>query len=431
MSKPANQGPAKTDYSWVGNLVATLGLIIGVFVILANRPPATDKLIVDAQSIRHLAKSSRVSSPPASPVVSGTASPGTASPGTASTPVVPSPKRTSIEWTSAAPPFMTVPMTAEEVQALQQRWSEYLGIPVEYKNSVGISMVLVPPGDFRMGGTDSQLRAGFGVVNQNDEHWMSCYKSAAPQHDVRLTLPYYISRYEITQQQYSTVMKQNPSWHADTGKEAYYRDIVKGIDTNSYPVEGVSWLDCVDFCHRLSDLEKKMIHDRLHQSPNSSNFKASFNDGYRLPTEAEWEMAYRAGTDTRFFNGDEQLAPTDAGWHGKIHGGRSHRVGELPGNALGLHDMGHNVWEWVDDRFDPEYYKKIYGQVTRDPIGSETGDMRIVRGGMWPNADTAAFDRYAYYNDYQCCYVGFRIVLAVPNEKLPARNGNEATAPLD
>jgi len=418
MSKSDNQGRAKSDYSWIGNLVATLGLIIGVFVILANRPPAKDKLIVEAESIRHLAQSS-----------SAVSSPSTFSP--PSSREVPGTKRVSIDWPSTAPPLMTAPMTAEEVQALQQLWSDYLSIPLEYTNSVGISMILVPPGNFRMGGTDSQLRAGFGVVNQNDAHWMSCYKSAAPQHDVRLTLPYYLSRYEITQQQYRTVMEQNPSWHAVTGKEAYYRDIVKGIDTASYPVEGVSWLDCIDFCDRLSQLEKKPIHYRSQPAANRPEFKASFDGGYRLPSEAEWEMAYRAGTDTRFFTGDEQIAPADAGWHGKIHGGRSHRVGELSGNALGLHDMGHNVWEWVDDRFDPEYYKTIFGQVTHDPSGSLTGNMRIVRGGMWPNADTAAFDRYAYDNDYQCCYVGFRLVLPIPTEKLPGQNGDQAPAPLD
>ncbi len=406
--KPANQGPVKTDYSWIGNLVATLGLIIGVFVILANRPPATDKLVVNAESIRHLAQSSSTSSPEA-----------------------PSLKRVSIDWPSTAPPLMTVPMTAEEVQALQQRWGEYLGVPVEFKNSMGISMVLVPPGDFRMGGTESQLRAGFGVVNQNDAHWMSCYESAAPQHDVRLTHPYYISRYEITQQQYSMVLERNPSWHAVTGKEAFYRDLVKGIDTASYPVEGVSWLDCIEFCNRLSELEKKPIHYQSQPSADRPDFRASFDGGYRLPTEAEWEMAYRAGTDTRFYSGDEQLIPAEAGWHGKIHGGRAHRVGELPSNALGLHDMGHNVWEWVDDYFDPEYYQTGFGKVTRDPLGSPTGTMRIVRGGMWPYADTAAFDRYAYYNDYQCCYVGFRLVLPVPVDKLPDPNGTKAIAPLD
>lgn len=412
MSKQASNVPvrpdnSRPDYSWVGNLVATLSLIVGVFIVLANRPAAKDQLVVEKSTIQQLAQASHQ---PSSPLREQ--------------------DLTSVQWPPSAPPFATVPMTADEIRSLQQQWGDYLGLPVEFKNSVGISFVLIPPGDFRMGGTESQLEAGVGVVNRDDAHWVSCYESASPQHDVRLTRPYYFSRYEITQQEFAAVMRFNPSWHAATGKEAYYRDQVKGMDTAAHPVEGVSWLDCVAFCNRLNELENKPLSYQAQDNTGRPDFKTLFHSGYRLPTEAEWEMACRAGTDSRFWTGDTSISPELAGWHGKVHGSRSHRVGESDANALGVHDMCHNVWEWVDDCFGPEYYRDRSNQVTYDPIGSTTGTMRIVRGGMWPYADTAAFDRYAYHNDFQCNYVGFRLTLPVPTDKLPQAKPENAN-PID
>lgn len=412
MSKQASNLSARPDfsrpdYSWVGNLVATLSLIVGVFIVLANRPPAKDKLAVEKSTIQQLVQASHIPDLP-----------------------LREQNLTSVQWPPSAPPFATVPMTADEIRCLQQQWGDYLGLPVEFKNSVGISFVLVPPGDFRMGGTESELDAGVGVVDRDDTHWVSCYESASPQHDVRLTRPYYISRYEITQQEFVAVMQLNPSWHAATGKEAYYRDQVKDMDTTRHPVEGVSWLDCVAFCNRLNELENKPLSYQAQDNTDRPDFKTLFNSGYRLPTEAEWEMACRAGTDSRFWTGDSPIAPEQAGWHGKVHGSRSHRVGEIDANALGVHDMCHNVWEWVDDCFGPEYYRDRCNQVTYDPIGSTSGTMRIVRGGMWPYADTAAFERYAYHNDFQCNYVGFRLTLPVPTDKLPQAKPENAN-PID
>lgn len=398
----------RADYSWLGNLVTTLGLLIGVFIILANRPPAKDEVLVEPSTLQEIVrKASETSSPNREA------------------------KLVPLTWPVTAPPFATVPMTTAEIQAIQQQWADYLGVPVEYKNTVGICFVLIPPGEFRMGGTDSQLEVGIGVVDQSDEHWTTCYHSAAPQHTVRLTRPYYLSRHEITQQEYAAVMLQNPSWYAATGSDAYYRDLVKGFNTNAHPVEGVTWLDCVNFCNRLSELENRPTNYISQKHLDSQDYKTIFNAGYRLPTEAEWEMGCRAGTASRFWRGEEAVAPENAGWHGKKHGGRSHRVGEQSYNALGLHDMSHNVWEWVDDCFDPGYYETCRHRETVDPIGGKSGTMRVVRGGMWPYADTASFDRYAYHNDYQCNYIGFRVVLPLPDEKLPSRPSEISSPPLD
>jgi len=188
-------------------------------------------------------------------------------------------------------------------------------------NPIGMKLRLIHAGTFTM-----------GSAKDDDE---------GPLRQVTLTQPFYIGLTEVTQEQYKKVMDENPSHFV--GK--------------NLPVDRVTWGDAQDFCDELSDLD-----------PAGS---------YRLPTEAEWEYACRAGTKTPFYWGGER---DDAfGWHSKTSERKSHPVGTLKPNPWGLHDMAGNMWEWVQDYYTDDNPK---GSVT-DPTGPEQGTLRVIRGGSW------------------------------------------------
>ena len=152
--------------------------------------------------------------------------------------------------------------------------------------------------------------------------------------------------HEVTQAQYEQVMGVNPSEY-------------KGANN---PVEMVSWEDAVEFCRRLSELPAE---------------KAAGNV-YRLPTEAEWEYACRAGTTTKFSFGDDESDFGEYGWYRENSGRTTHPVGSKLPNAWGLYDMHGNVWEWCQDWYG-DYPS---GSVT-DPSGATSSSFRVLRGGGW------------------------------------------------
>jgi formylglycine-generating enzyme required for sulfatase activity len=204
-----------------------------------------------------------------------------------------------------------------------------LGDPVV--NSVGMLLVPIPAGEFQMGSPASE------ADRRDDE----------TRYQVKITKPFYLSVYEVTQEQYEQVMKvPNPSR-------------LKGPQN---PVEKVSWNDAVEFCRKLSALPAE----------KSAGYV------YRLPTEAEWEYACRAGTQTAYSFGDSESELGDYAWYNENSGGTTHPVGGKKPNAWGLYDMHGNVWEWCEDWHD------IYpsGSVT-DPTGASSGSFRVDRGGSW------------------------------------------------
>jgi formylglycine-generating enzyme required for sulfatase activity len=190
-------------------------------------------------------------------------------------------------------------------------------------NSIGMKLAWIPPGTFQMGSNDS---------DRDDEK---------PIHTVKITKGFYMGVYEVTQEQYQKVMGTNPSYF-------------KG---SNLPVEFVTWNDVVEFCKNLSQKEGKT---------------------YRLPTEAEWEYACRAGTTTKFSFGDDESQLGDYAWYDENSGDKTHSVGEKKPNAWGLYDMHGNVWEWCQDWYGS--YRS--GSIT-DPPGSQTGQGRVLRGGCW------------------------------------------------
>jgi len=243
-------------------------------------------------------------------------------------------------------------------------------LPRTFTNTIGMAFVLIPPGEFLMGASPDE-KAG------SDE---------LPRHPVRITRPFYMSIHEVTQQQYERVTGKNPSRFSQ----------VPGKDTGGFPVEMVSWNDAAAFCEKLSAASGEA--GRL----------------YRLPSEAEWEYACRAGTETRFHVGSE-LTTTDADIEPENPRDRDPRdrrpntVGSYRPNAWGLFDMHGNVWEWCADRYGADYYQQSDRE---DPKGPASGAERVVRGGGWRSdaSKCRSANRSCSLPDYPYSFYGFRVV---------------------
>jgi formylglycine-generating enzyme required for sulfatase activity len=224
--------------------------------------------------------------------------------------------------------------------------------PSEFTNSIGMKFRLIPAGEFMMGSSESpeELAAEFTGTKPR---W---YQDAHPQHHVRITKPFYMGLTEVTQKQYEKVMGENPSWFSKTGDGA---NRVQGIDTSNFPVESVSWDDAVEFCKKLSDREGVT---------------------YRLPTEAEWEYACRAGTTTRYCFGDDPGPLQQFAWFKENSKPQPNAVGQKKPNHWGLHDLHGNVLEWCSDSYDPDYYRK---PPKDEPTAPAAFILRVYRGGSW------------------------------------------------
>jgi formylglycine-generating enzyme required for sulfatase activity len=244
-------------------------------------------------------------------------------------------------------------------------------------NSIGMKLVLIPKGTFMMG-------KAFWLAS-----WLASSLFKAGQHQVTISKDYYLGVTEVTQGQYKKVMGNNPS--------EFQGGRFKGVGLN-HPVENVSWKDAVEFCRKLSMWPEEKKAGRV----------------YRLPTEAEWEYACRAGSQTAFHFGDDPGSLGDYAWFRDNSGGQTHPVGQKKPNAWGLYDMHGNVWEWCSDWYG-DYPR---GAVT-DPIGPTIGpregsDRRVSRGGSWGSeaASCRSADRYWFYPSYRYNNYGFRVALS-------------------
>jgi formylglycine-generating enzyme required for sulfatase activity len=216
-------------------------------------------------------------------------------------------------------------------------------------NSVGMALRLIPAGGFVMGSPEP------GFDTHADE---------TPQHRVQITRAFYLGATEVTQGQYKAVTGQNPSHF-------------KGPD--DLPVEKVSWIDAVKYCNALSRAEGLPLYYKA-DGPNLvvPDWKGT---GYRLPTEAEWEYACRAGSPTLFNFGDDPARLGGSAWFRDNSGDQTHPVGQKPSNAFGLFDMHGNVFEWCSDGYDPGFYARSQ---EADPVCPlPPGSLRVMRGGCW------------------------------------------------
>jgi formylglycine-generating enzyme required for sulfatase activity len=259
------------------------------------------------------------------------------------------------------------------------------GPPRELVNSLGMRLVHVPAGTFLMGSPATE--AG----RYHDEH----------AHLVEISRAFYLGAHEVTQEQYRRVTGRTPSYFAAGGAG---KARVRGLDTRNFPVETVSWHDAVAFCQGLADLPAEKRARRT----------------YRLPTEAEWEYACRAGAATPFSFGPA-LTSLQANFNGSFpYGGaakgpslrRTAPVGSYRPSTWGLHDMHGSVWEWCADWYAEDYYKT---SPKKDPKGPAEGDTRVMRGGSW--FGQAALCRAAHRlwanPDTRNKYTGFRVVCVV------------------
>jgi uncharacterized protein (TIGR02996 family) len=220
---------------------------------------------------------------------------------------------------------------------------------------LGLELALVPAGTFLMGSPATE------ALRESYEH----------QHEVEISKPFYLGVYPVTQAQYRELIGDNPSWFR-AGSRGDGAKAVRGLDTRTFPVERVSWTQAVAFCKRLSGLPGEKAAGRV----------------YRLPTEAEWECACRAGTTTAF-NLGPAITAHQANYRGTEPYGDAARgpnlrrtvpVGRYPPNAFGLYDMHGQVWEWCSDVWDEQYYRRAR---RRDPKGPRSGTERCQRGGCW------------------------------------------------
>ena len=247
-------------------------------------------------------------------------------------------------------------MPGKKSKAKKAKAKKAAGKKKTIANSIGMLLVPISAGEFQMGSPDS-----------DDQRFPD-----ETQHLVKITKPFYLGVYEVTQEQYTAVMEENPS-------------AFKGFQN---PVNA-NWYGAVEFCRKLSDLSAEKAAGYV----------------YRLPTEAEWEYACRAGTTTMYSFGDDESQLDNYAWYRgnsgcspgilsafPTFGGTTYPVGKKKPNPWGLYDMHGNVCEWCQDWYGPYGSKKV----VTDPTGPARGAYRVLRGGAFDNARDSI--RSAYRN---------------------------------
>jgi formylglycine-generating enzyme required for sulfatase activity/WD40 repeat protein/serine/threonine protein kinase len=260
-------------------------------------------------------------------------------------------------------------LSAEEAKKQQEDEAKRLGVPVQMENSLGMKLNLIPAGRFMMGWPENE------PGRQANE---------GPRHEVTLTKPYYMGVYEVTQAEYERVTGKNPS--------TFNKEKGGGPD---YPVEMVSLEDIASFCKKLSELPEEKSAGRV----------------YRLPSEAEWEYACRAGTQSAYYYGQAAKELPRHGWFRDNASDKTRPVGKLSANAWGLYDMHGNAWEWCAD------VGRTYTLESKiDPIGPQAGPNGALRGGgvstagpRWDASNLRSAFRLPNYG-IVANNVGFRVV---------------------
>ncbi|MBM4091592.1 MAG: hypothetical protein FJ276_19515, partial [Planctomycetes bacterium] len=292
------------------------------------------------------------------------------------------------------PPLAVAPFNAMQARLYQQVWAEYLGVPLEVTNSIGMKLILIPPGEFDMGATQEEIDRSLREVVERrlPSDFLSFPPRMGPRHRVRITKPFYLGKHEVAKYEfrkfveeagYQTQAEKSPgstlTWDWTASQFSYGTETWRepGIpQEDDHPVQCVSRSDANDFCAWLRAKEETV---------------------YRLPSEAEWEYACRAGTVTRFFTGDaedslEGFANLSDLSAMRVAPGRqtvfnwddgypfTSPIGTFKANGFGLHDMQGNAAEYCDDWHSRDYYNAA---PLEDPSGPESGEGYSTRSGCW------------------------------------------------
>jgi serine/threonine protein kinase len=278
------------------------------------------------------------------------------------------------------PPLAIAPFDEDQAREFQAIWSRHLKLPVEYANSLGMKFRLIPPGEYGRGTTKERSE----MALQNYRNWLHTnetnpklveaseagIRSESPAHRVRIVQPFYLSVCEVTQGQFEKVMKQNRAYFSRNGAG---HEQVDDKERPNLPMENITFEEALEFCRRLSE------QDGLSTSNEAT-------DGYRLPTDAEWEYACRAGNSTPLdIEGVRQTEPSRPK-SSQLVRGRDNTplpVGKLLSNHFGLHDMRGNVWELCQDYFAEDEYSKFGSNIVESPVGPASGRAHIARGGAY------------------------------------------------
>lgn len=290
-----------------------------------------------------------------------------------------------------------------------RRQASYLKQAVLYngKNSksIGLEMSVIRPGTFAMGYIQPG-RSGAAPVDAV--------------HRVTISRTFLLGSYEVSQAQFLKVMGRNPSRYSASGEG---KDKIGDLPIDQFPVESTTWFDAIAFCNALSKLDgfpQHYLMEEVKQEKGSIvSAKVSVISplGYRLPTEAEWEYACRAGTITLFHYGN-----SSTGYESNLRAGPSHgygaahaddlnrptKVGSYAANPWGIFDMHGNVAEWCEDWYDKDYYSK---SPDKNPPGPESGTHRVLRGGSWmvTSENCRSASRFYQVPSEGASFVGFRI----------------------
>jgi formylglycine-generating enzyme required for sulfatase activity/serine/threonine protein kinase/WD40 repeat protein len=321
---------------------------------------------------------------------------------------------------AAPPPLAIAPFDAQKAKQLQEAWARHLGVPVEQTNSIGMKMVLIPPGEFEMGSSEEEVERLVGEATRGGfaaDFFVAGLRTEAPRHRVRLTKPFSLGMHEVTVAQFRQFVKETgyktdaeehgkgrsfdrskKDWQPAEPPATWRSPGFSEPQGDDHPVVLVTWNDAMAFCLWLSNKEGKI---------------------HRLPTEAEWEYACRAGTATRHQSGDSPMA--DYAWFSENARYTTHPVGAKKANAWGLFDMAGNACELCVDWFAP------YSESPQeDPLGPPMGVQRAVRGGHWASWTAQSAWRGSTDQDgrdWVTSQQGFRVVRDLtavdPPNKLP------------
>ena len=392
VSRPARPPvpPRSKTLAALGGLGAVL--LLGVILItIKNRDGSTTKIEVDESSEINISRKGDTETSP-----SGT--------------------RTGWHgWPANAPKPAIAPFDAAQAKRHQEEWAKYLNVPVEYTNSIRMKFRLIPPGEFEFGGNQADIDAVRQRHATNEGYLATeqpAWEREVKRHRVIVSRPFYLGMHEVTQGQFQSVLRRNPSSFVKNSSDTRSAEKVAGISTDELPVENVTNEDIAAFCKQLNLTERI----RSEFDVRTLGTRAGQGTAYSLPSEAEWEFACRGGTTTTYWSGDRTSSLGDYEWHNGNSAGCPHPAGQLKPNPFGIFDIGGNVAEWVDDRWSSDFFDQFVDRIAIDPLNRDTRSKRVViRGGHWgvDDVNCRSSVHLIGYPEHSSYTTGFRIAFPV------------------